>query len=516
MRTLLLSLLLLCCFSCKPPQYTTAVLKPSTETIDFIVLQLNDVYEIAPLEGGTVGGLARVATLKKQLLKENPNTIAILSGDFLSPSFIGTLKINDEKVAGLQMIEALNAMGMDYVTFGNHEFDLKSADLLEKRMSQSNFEWTICNAFYTDGKTTRPFQKTVDGKIIPSSKYAVREFSNSSGDKMKLGLIGVVLPFNKVEYVKYDPIYSTFEKTYQEAKKETDLCLGITHLVVDQDIELAKKCAGVPLYMGGHDHVAMNHYVENTVIAKADANAKTVYIHRISFHPGTGLYKIRSTLQAIDDSLEEDLSTKAVVDKWSGKESEIMVAMGYEADKKICKLESGPLVCKEVDVRNHPTNYGRLTTDAMAKAWPGADIYMINSGSMRLDDDLQNVVTVYDVLRTFPFGGSITKTTVPGKDLNKLLKAALELNRKEGGYMQIKNVQKNAKAYLINNQPIDEAKSYQVVLPSFVAKGYEANLGFLKQLESAEPPEYLDVQDQKVKNDIRDIVINHMLDTKSF
>ncbi len=62
------------------------------QSVDFTILQINDVYEISPLEGGKSGGLARVATVKKELLRENPNTIAVLAGDFLSPSFIGTLK----------------------------------------------------------------------------------------------------------------------------------------------------------------------------------------------------------------------------------------------------------------------------------------------------------------------------------------------------------------------------------------------------------------------------------------
>jgi len=68
--------------------------------IDLVLLQINDVYEIAPLEGGKTGGMARVATLKKQLLKENPNTLTILSGDFLNPSVIGTIKYQGEKIKG--------------------------------------------------------------------------------------------------------------------------------------------------------------------------------------------------------------------------------------------------------------------------------------------------------------------------------------------------------------------------------------------------------------------------------
>src|SRR4051812_21153402 len=58
-------------------------------TVQF--LQLNDVYEIAPVEHGAVGGMARVATVRQQLVQQNPNTCTVLSGDFLFPSALGTI-----------------------------------------------------------------------------------------------------------------------------------------------------------------------------------------------------------------------------------------------------------------------------------------------------------------------------------------------------------------------------------------------------------------------------------------
>lgn len=57
--------------------------------VQWTMLQMNDVYELIPLAGGKKGGLARVATIRKLLLKENPNTITVIAGDVLSPSAIG-------------------------------------------------------------------------------------------------------------------------------------------------------------------------------------------------------------------------------------------------------------------------------------------------------------------------------------------------------------------------------------------------------------------------------------------
>lgn len=59
--------------------------------IQWTVLQMNDVYELIPLGGGKKGGLARVATIRRLLLEENPHTITILSGDVVSPSALGSM-----------------------------------------------------------------------------------------------------------------------------------------------------------------------------------------------------------------------------------------------------------------------------------------------------------------------------------------------------------------------------------------------------------------------------------------
>ena len=108
--------------------------------IDFTFLQVNDVYEIAPIQGGKFGGMARVETVHQQLLQENKNTMLVMAGDFLNPSLLGTVKYNGERIRGKQMIETMNAMNFNLAAFGNHEFDLSANDL-QKRINESNFNW---------------------------------------------------------------------------------------------------------------------------------------------------------------------------------------------------------------------------------------------------------------------------------------------------------------------------------------------------------------------------------------
>ena len=102
------------------------------------LLQTNDHYVLEPVDGGRRGGMARLATLVRDLKRENPNTISALAGDTLSPSVESAL------MRGRQMVAALNAIGLDVATFGNHEFDFGPEVLLE-RMRGSKFRWLSAN-----------------------------------------------------------------------------------------------------------------------------------------------------------------------------------------------------------------------------------------------------------------------------------------------------------------------------------------------------------------------------------
>src|SRR5688500_19898559 len=114
------------------------------------LLQVNDVYQFAPVDLGTAGGLARVLTLTRSIRQQNPNTLFLMAGDTISPS------VESITYKGAQMIDAWNAAGLDYATFGNHEFDF-GPDVLRERIKESKFGWIAANVIdlKTDRKSTR-------------------------------------------------------------------------------------------------------------------------------------------------------------------------------------------------------------------------------------------------------------------------------------------------------------------------------------------------------------------------
>ena len=134
MRLLSLLVLIISHLACSSVKKATSVYGIADGKVEWIFLQMNDVYEIGALDGGKIGGMARVATLRKELLKENPNTYTVMAGDFLNPSLIGTLKYEGEGIKGRQMVEVMNATGINYVFV---DWDCKIVALAGGRLCRS-------------------------------------------------------------------------------------------------------------------------------------------------------------------------------------------------------------------------------------------------------------------------------------------------------------------------------------------------------------------------------------------
>ena len=464
------------------------------QKVEFIILQMNDVYEIAPLEGGKVAGMARVATVRKQLLQENPNVITTLSGDFVSPSLIGTLKYDGQRIAGKQMVEVMNAVGVDYVVPGNHEYDINE-DEIQARINESSFEWTTTNVFHV-----------VNGKSVSWEKNGTPfpDHIMHTIDGVDIAFFGSTVPFNKKDYVSYTDKYESVKAVYEEVKDEAEIFIGITHLEEEMDDSLATYF--VPqfdLILGGHDHANMKFQFGETIMTKADANAKTVYIHRVTYDKANGETSINSELVNIDDSIVEDAEVKQVVDKWVNISNESMAAMGYTPNE-VVMTTSDTLDGRESSIRYKPTNYPIMTAESFLFAVPDADLAVFNSGSIRLDDQLTGTITEYDILRSFPFGGGVSIVNLKGNVIERILETGTVTNVGIGGYLQLANAEKKADGWYIKQEKLSTSKSYKLVLPQFVMNGGEKNLEFLANYAStAQNPETFGA----VKNDVRDIIM---------
>ncbi|MDP2686781.1 MAG: bifunctional metallophosphatase/5'-nucleotidase [Aequorivita sp.] len=469
-----------------------SILEPSTEglikgnglvTLKFV--QVNDVYEIAPLNGGEYGGMARVAHIRDSIKKQFPNTYLFMAGDFLNPSLLGTLKVDGERLNGKQMVDVMNAMDFDLVTFGNHEFDL-SEDDLQKRLDESTFKWTSANVRHVTEAGIESFSTKLEFTKVPISDFATFKALDTNGNEMKFGVIGVTLPSNPQDFVYYGDIYNEAVRAFKLASEKSDLVFGLTHVSIEEDRELARLMQSIPLIMGGHEHNAMLVKVGKTSIAKADANAKSVYVHTIIFNPTTKYHNVHSQLVFVDEHTPFNAKVERIVAKWTTLLDEKLKEVIANPDEVIYK-PAIPLDGTDSASRGIQTNLGEIITKAMAFSYQNkVDASFVNGGSIRVDDMLAGQITSKDIFRVLPFGGTVLKVELKGKLLKEILDYGEE-KRGTGAYLQRNNVSEAANGdWLVQGKPISEKKTYTIALSDFLLKGLDIpfltpeNIGVVK------------------------------------
>ncbi|HBR52919.1 MAG TPA: bifunctional metallophosphatase/5'-nucleotidase [Flavobacteriaceae bacterium] len=481
----------------------------NADEVHFKIVQLNDVYEIAPLSGGQYGGMSRVAHVVDSIRAINDNTFLVMAGDFLNPSLLGTVKVDGERVRGKHMIEVMNAMDFDLATFGNHEFDLSKEDL-QKRLNESEFSWTSANVFQNtdDGPSSFQVYRNADTVRVPD----VYQFQIKRADTVAatVGIFSVTLDSNPREYVYYSDYLFEAKTAFVTLKaKGADMIFGLTHLSLEQDKEVARSLPEVPFIMGGHEHNHMLVPVETSIIAKADANAKTIYVHSFTYNMKTKKLEIDSQLMPITDRVASSPRVKAVVTKWNDILDEKIKEVISNPDEVVYRAIV-PLDGTDSANRSRQTNLGKIVTKGMAAAYLNeVDMVIVNGGSFRLDDMLEGDVTSLDIFRVLPFGGSVIKVELKGSLLKKVLDYG-ESQRGTGAYLHRMNVTKAAGdgSWMFNGTAIQDETVYKVAMSDFLMKGFDipflipGNEGVVSVYEPKE---------QELAYDIRKAVIESLL-----
>jgi 2',3'-cyclic-nucleotide 2'-phosphodiesterase (5'-nucleotidase family) len=200
------------------------------------------------------------------------------------------------------------------------------------------------------------------------------------------------------------------------------------------------------------------------------------------------------------------------VAKWTRIAEKSYASIGFNP-KKLVLTSGTPFDGRETEIRRHPTNLTNMIVSSIESATPLADIAIINSGSIRVDDILQMPVTQYDILRSLPFGGGISEVDMKGN----LLTRVLEDGRKNvgiGGFLHYSTSVKYdsiTKNWLFKTGPIDAEKSYRVAITDFLLTGGEANMDYLKPDNPGIKKVYPTTKDTAdSKFDIRLAIINYL------
>ncbi len=431
------------------------------QSAELTLMHVNDVYEVSAQRGE--GGLAELMTLLKAERAKAQNHLTTLGGDLISPSVMSGL------TKGTQMIELMNAVGLDVAGLGNHEFDFGD-DILKQRMAASNFTWLATNTLGADGKPFGGAKATMTRKV---GELTVGLFSLLTAETTHLS--------SPSKAVTFAPATDAAKAAVKELKGQgADFIIALTHLDLGADRELARAVKGINVILGGHDHDPISIYEGKTLILKAgyDAHylvAATIKITKKETKRGVRVSMLPQWRYLSTAGVTPDAEIAAIVKKHEGAlDEKLNIVVG----KTTVELDS-----RRSTVRGAESTMANLIADAI-RAGVGADIGLANGGGIRGNRtyDAGSELTRKDVLTELPFGNVVVLLELTGAQLLAAL---------ENGVSRVEDVagrfpQVSGMSYVfdpkaaagsriieakVGGQPIDKAKRYTVATNDYIAGG---------------------------------------------
>ncbi len=457
--------------------FTLALAQAQEQPIKLTLLQLNDVYTIAPVDkGGVNGGFDRVETLRQRVARENPNTIFVMGGDTLSPSVASNL------FKGAQMVEGWNAVHLDVSVLGNHEFDFGDEVLIE-RMKESKFVWL--------GSNVR--SKKTGGTFNGMPETLVKTVGG-----VKLGFFGLLTPETlqssraSADVAIADPVETAREMVKALRGQGCTVVVALTHLSLPEDIAVASQVDGIDVICGGHEHTLLGGMAGRTPIFKWGSDARI--FGRIDLTVQGGMVRnIEWFGLPINKDVPGDPTVAALIKTYEDKLNQ---ALGQPIGRTEVDLNA-----LQIDNRNVETNLGDFIADCYRKAL-GADVAFLNGGSIRSNQTISaGQLTRRDIMAVLPFENPVVKVEIPGKVLRQAMEHGFELAGsapEAGQFPQVSGVVIKYDArkapgsriveFLVGGQPLQDDQTYTLATNTFVLAGGDGYtmLNGLKELISAE------------------------------
>ncbi|HEX8070104.1 MAG TPA: bifunctional UDP-sugar hydrolase/5'-nucleotidase [Pyrinomonadaceae bacterium] len=461
---------------------------PAERTVRVTLLQVNDVYQIAPVDKGKRGGLARVATLRRRIIAEQPNTLFLLSGDTISPSVASNI------FKGRQMIETWNAVGLDYAVLGNHEFDFGN-DVLLQRMKESRFVWLGTNV----QEGARPFAGLPPVVVRDVGGVRVGLFGLVTVDTKQTSSPGAAVRF-------LDPCQTARRAVAQLRRRGAQVVVALTHLTMGEDKRVA-RCAPIDVIIGGHEHELLQSLSGRTPIFKMGSDARNLGRIDLNVAPRTGrLVSIDWQIIPVDESVPAEAETAKVVDEFEQR-------LSAELDKPVGRT-AVELDARQATNRAQETNLGSFIADAYRQQ-TGADVAIVNGGSIRSNTTYPaGPLSKRDILSILPFENAIVKVEVTGAQVRAALEhgvARIGVERENGAFPQVSGVRfaydarrqpgQRVTSATVNGQPLDDRKTYTLATSVYVLNGGDGYTMF-KGARFLITPEQAQVEPAVVMNTI--------------
>ncbi len=404
------------------------------------ILHTNDHHaHLEPVKFGDrlLGGIARRRTLIEQIRAEsktNQEPLLLLdAGDI----FQGTLYFN--QYLGQADLDFYNALAYDASTIGNHEFD-RGQQVLADFIAKAKFPIISANIDIAP-------ESPLYGKVRP---WHVLDIQGE-----KIGMFGLTTPDTAIlasvgDGVKFtDPIAAARKSVLALKQQGINKIVALTHIGFDNDVLLAQKVSDIDIIIGGHSHTSVgnipkaNHpypLVEKNgtkepVLVVTDWEwGKYLGDLSVSFDRTGKLIAWAGKPHVLDASIKPN---PEFADKLKAYAAPIEALRQKIIGKSLVALDGD-----RVKLRTSETALGNLIADAiLAKTKVDrVQVVLINAGGIRNGFPLGDI-TMGHVLEALPFGNTITRVELTGKQLTEALESGVSMAEQgEGRFPQVAGI----------------------------------------------------------------------------
>ncbi len=401
------------------------------------ILHTNDIHgHLTPwtgwageLKGKTVGGFGRLAGAVRAARRDAGEAVLLLdAGDLLGDTMIA------DRTEGKALVTALNALGYDAMTVGNHEPDF-GADTLGKRAKEASFPVLAANL--TERGTGKPFAKP----------YVIKTVGG-----VKVGVLGLAYPKTPWTTAKRNVEGLTFEEPVGAVKRYlpkmrdegAELAVVLSHLGLGGDQHLARSVDGIDVIVGGHSHNRMDkaEAVGRTLIVQAGAHGSDLGRLDLTVEKGRVIDHRRTLVPLVHDDVPSDEAAERLLGSLlAGHEKALGEVVGRAAGWLV---RAQTLAGQEARKRDEESPVDSLFADIL-RAETRADVTFLPGVGYGVAIP-PGEVTAGQLRQLLPHDGKVVTMRLTGREVIEVLEQAVENTYsadpavKVGGMIQVSGI----------------------------------------------------------------------------
>jgi 5'-nucleotidase / UDP-sugar diphosphatase len=433
--------------------------------------------------GECFGGAARmhaaIIGLRRELEDSGENVIVLSAGD----NFQGSLFFST--FSGKAELDVLNALDLDAMVLGNHEFDVGIAPIAEF-IEGANFPVVFGNVDASADNALGPLDQ--DPLILEVAGERVAILGAVTPDTPEISSPGPTVSFG-------DPVEYLTTAIGEVEADGVNKIIVLSHVGTVEDERIAAEVPGIDAIVGGHSHTLYANDIEGAVhpyplmapgagggevpIVQAGAYSKYLGHLVLEFDDSGALISAVGEPIVLDASVEPDQQVLETIKEMSQPIQELMGRLVAEVD--------GDIDGSRETCRAQECSMGNLVADAMLDrvAGQGVTVAIQNGGGLRASIE-GGEVTMGDVLTVLPFQNTLSTFNLTGAGIVAALENGVsEVEEEAGRFPQVSGLEFSWDAAAEPGQrivevmvrdgdawvPIEPDKVYSVVTNNFMRGG---------------------------------------------